>query len=194
MKRNNDRMLLESLVRKYGKNGVMNAINKLNESEEHTVILYDNTLDSYDKFRDAYDEDVEVGDIDPDVTSYDDYSERLFQLEAEDFEEHIKRYDLKQSYPTYYYVRDLDRNAKYPNDAVYDDLWDAIYSIIEGDYCIVKYVDGHIEITLLPYNSQRRVYYDIYMLNPVGIDIWEEESDTDLLNNSEYWKKMEKFY
>ena len=32
MKRNNDRMLLESLVRKYGKNGVKNAIKRINES------------------------------------------------------------------------------------------------------------------------------------------------------------------
>ena len=34
MKRNNDRMLLESLVRKYGKNGVKNAIRRINEDEQ----------------------------------------------------------------------------------------------------------------------------------------------------------------
>lgn len=32
MRKNNDRMLLESLVRKYGKNGVKNAIRRINES------------------------------------------------------------------------------------------------------------------------------------------------------------------
>lgn len=35
MKKINDRMLLESLVRKYGKNGVKNAIKNLNESLTH---------------------------------------------------------------------------------------------------------------------------------------------------------------
>ena len=35
MRRNNDRMLLESLVRKYGKNGVKNAIKNINESLTH---------------------------------------------------------------------------------------------------------------------------------------------------------------
>ena len=33
MKRNNDRMLLESLVRKYGKNNVKNAIRRINEND-----------------------------------------------------------------------------------------------------------------------------------------------------------------
>lgn len=32
MRRNNDRMLLESLVRKYGKNSVKNTIKNINES------------------------------------------------------------------------------------------------------------------------------------------------------------------
>ena len=34
MRRNNDRMLLESLVRKYGKNSVMKAIKRINESTD----------------------------------------------------------------------------------------------------------------------------------------------------------------
>ena len=35
MRRNNDRMLLESLVRKYGKNSIKNAIKNINESLTH---------------------------------------------------------------------------------------------------------------------------------------------------------------
>ena len=35
MRRNNDKMLLESLVRKYGKNSIKNAIKKINESLTH---------------------------------------------------------------------------------------------------------------------------------------------------------------
>ena len=37
MRRNNDRMLLESLVRKYGKNGVKNAINEIEETNNHLL-------------------------------------------------------------------------------------------------------------------------------------------------------------
>jgi hypothetical protein len=36
MKRNNDRMLLESLIRKYGKNGITRAINEM--SHDHDAI------------------------------------------------------------------------------------------------------------------------------------------------------------
>lgn len=35
MRRNNDKMLLESLIRKYGKNSIKNAIKKINESLTH---------------------------------------------------------------------------------------------------------------------------------------------------------------
>ena len=40
IKMNNDKAILESLVRKYGRNGVMNAINRINESE----VLTDNKI------------------------------------------------------------------------------------------------------------------------------------------------------
>ena len=39
MRRNNDKMLLESLIRKYGTNGVKNVINKINEDTDEDVIL-----------------------------------------------------------------------------------------------------------------------------------------------------------
>ena len=42
MRRNNDRMLLESLVRKYGKNGVRNAINEM--SYPHPVKIDDEVI------------------------------------------------------------------------------------------------------------------------------------------------------
>ena len=45
MRRNNDKMLLESLVRKYGKNGVKNAINEMEEQLEPITIYIDYVVD-----------------------------------------------------------------------------------------------------------------------------------------------------
>ena len=54
MRRNNDRVLLESLVRKYGKNGVKNAIKRINEnnknSNDNTLLTYNNQLDFKEYF------------------------------------------------------------------------------------------------------------------------------------------------
>jgi hypothetical protein len=37
MRRNNDRMLLESLIRKYGKNSVVKAVNEMEETNNHLL-------------------------------------------------------------------------------------------------------------------------------------------------------------
>ena len=47
MRRNNDRMLLESLVRKYGKNGVKNAIRRINENANSDFEIKDGVLVKY---------------------------------------------------------------------------------------------------------------------------------------------------
>ena len=46
MRRNNDRMLLESLVRKYGKNGVVKAINEMEENLKELSIYVDYVVDN----------------------------------------------------------------------------------------------------------------------------------------------------
>lgn len=46
MKRNNDKMLLESLVRKYGKNGVKNAINEMEKNLKELSIRVDYAVDN----------------------------------------------------------------------------------------------------------------------------------------------------
>lgn len=47
MRRNNDRMLLESLVRKYGKNGVKNAIRRINENANSDFEIKNGVLVKY---------------------------------------------------------------------------------------------------------------------------------------------------
>lgn len=44
MRKNNDIMLLESLVRKYGKNGIKNAIKKINEDMDEYSDYTDESL------------------------------------------------------------------------------------------------------------------------------------------------------
>ena len=46
MRRNNDKMLLESLVRKYGKNGVVKAINEMEENLKELSIYVDYVVDN----------------------------------------------------------------------------------------------------------------------------------------------------
>lgn len=41
MRRNNDKMLLESLVRKYGKNGVVKTINEMEETNNNHYDVYE---------------------------------------------------------------------------------------------------------------------------------------------------------
>ena len=44
MRKNNDKMLLEGLVRKYGKNGVKNAIKRINEDVDEYSDYTDESL------------------------------------------------------------------------------------------------------------------------------------------------------
>ena len=46
MKRNNDKMLLESLIRKYGKNSVVKAINEMEENLKELSIYVDYVVDN----------------------------------------------------------------------------------------------------------------------------------------------------
>ena len=102
MRRNNDRMLLESLVRKYGKNGVKNAIKNINESlsgsdyvevEQIIRVLVDNQ-EQLNKLINKY------GDPTPEferiLNVYDEYVLDVFYdiLESDDYEwsaNHAKR-------------------------------------------------------------------------------------------------------
>lgn len=94
MRRNNDRMLLESLVRKYGKNGVKNAIKNINESlsgsdyvevEQIIRILVDNQ-EQLNKLINKYGEPTP--EFERILNVYDEYVLDVFYdiLESDDYE------------------------------------------------------------------------------------------------------------
>ena len=94
VKRNNDRMLLESLVRKYGKNGVKNAIKTVNESlsgsdyveaEQIIRVLVDNQ-EQLNKLINKYGEPTP--EFERILNVYDEYVLDVFYdiLEADDYE------------------------------------------------------------------------------------------------------------
>lgn len=191
MKRNNDRILLEGLVRKYGVNSVINAIKNINEStnNDHIVVLYSSLPEDYDQYRDAYDEDVEVGEINPKEWDYERYSDRLSQLFAMELEADIKRNDVHQ-----YYVTFNERDKEDVN--VHEDLWHAIRVLVTDDDFKVSFVEDHFEVEVAHYNSQNRSYYKIYALNKEGEKLlyWDEEvyngHDSEKLHNKKYWSKI----
>lgn len=191
MRRNNDRILLECLVRKYGVNSVRNVIRNINESEysNRTVTLYSSLPEDYDQYRDAYNEDVEVGEINPKEWDYERYSDRLSQLYAMDLEDDIKQNDVHQ-----YYVTINERDKEDVN--VHEDLWYAIYLLITDDDFKVSFVEDHFEVEVAHYNSQNRSYYKIYALNKEGEKLlyWDEEvyngHDSEKLHNKKYWSKI----
>ena len=187
-RRNNDRMLLESLVRKYGKNGVVKAINEM-KNEDIIQVLFNGLPEAYDNYREAYEEDIEVGDINPDK-DYDEYRSSMLDIEADDLKYHISVADRKYGY--YYTVCENP-----DNNSVSKDLWDAIYELVEGEYCKISFVTDHIEVEVSHYNSQNRSYYKIYALNQKGADLYEDDEDVyyghDMakLNNPKYFRRMD---
>lgn len=94
MRRNNDRMILESLVKKYGKNGVKNAIKNINESlsgsdyvevEQIIRILVDNQ-EQLNKLINKYGEPTP--EFERILNVYDEYVLDVFYdiLESDDYE------------------------------------------------------------------------------------------------------------
>ena len=90
MKRNNDRVLLESLIRKYGKNGVKRAINEMTHPHpvkiDDDVIsdVIDNVIEQIDKmdwidYCDEY-------DVDPDAVISDIYNMVMDDLDRRGFD------------------------------------------------------------------------------------------------------------
>ena len=92
-----DRMLLESLLNKYGVKKITNVINKMNENQDNIQVLYNSLPEAYDDYRDAYEEDIEVGDIDPNE-DYGEYLSRMRDMEVEDLEANINIADGKYGY------------------------------------------------------------------------------------------------
>ena len=183
-----DRMLLESLLNKYGVKKITNVINKMNENQDNIQVLYNSLPEAYDDYRDAYEEDIEVGDIDPNE-DYGEYLSRMRDMEADDLKDHINNADKYE----YYYTA-----CKNPDDnSVSGDLWDAVYELVESEYCKISFVNDHIEVEVSHYNSQNRSYYKIYALNQKGCDLYEDDEDVyyghDMakLNNPKYFRRME---
>lgn len=157
----------------------------LNENEENVIVLFNDLPENDDQYRDAYEEDIEDGDIDPNVTSYEEYADRLNTIYVKDLEEQIKDYDADMSYPYYLVVnQDDDRENE-----VFNDLWKAIFRIAAGSYFSVKQVGGHIELEISRYNSQHRSYYSIYLLNDDGVELYDD-GNWDDLNDPKYWQSM----
>ena len=185
----NDKKILEALVRKYGNDGVNNAISKLNESfqedTKYVNVLFNDLPENDDQYKDTYEEDIEVGDVDPNKTSYEEYADRLNTLYVQDLEREIKAFDADISYPYYLVVnKDDDRENE-----VFDDLWKAVFGIAAGSYFSIKQVGGHLELEISHYNSQYRSYYSIYLLNDDGIVLYDD-GNWDDLNNPKYWQPM----
>lgn len=185
-----DRMLLESLLNKYGVKKITNVINKMNENQDNIQVLYNSLPEADDDYRDAYEEDVEVGDVDPEEEDYYEYLSRMRDMETEDLEDNINIADGKYGY--YYTI------CKNPDDnSVSNDLWDAIYALVQSEYCKISFVNDHIEVEVAHYNSQNRSYYKIYALNQKGCDLYEDDEDVyyghDMakLNNPKYFRRME---
>lgn len=181
----NDKKILEALVRKYGNDGVNNAISRLNENKENVIVLFDDLPENYDQYRDAYEEDIEVGDIDPNETSYEEYADRLNTIYVQDLEEQIKDFDADMSYPYYLIINQKDNRE----NEVYNNLWEAIFDIAKGTYFSIKQVGGHLELEISHYNSQRRSYYSIHLLNNDGIELYDD-GNWDDLNDPKYWQPM----
>lgn len=189
MKKFNDRMLLESLVRKYGKDHVENIINKLNEKASNTIILHSCLPNDIDQYRDAYNEDVEIGEINPKKMDYYTYADRLNQLYEIDLEDDIKNSD---NYNLYVVINRKDKK----DVEVYKELWAAIRSTINGDDYKLSFNNDHLDIEIAHYNSQNRSYYKIYPLNDMGEDLYYNDEDVyyghtiNKLNNKKYWTNL----
>lgn len=170
--------------------GDLNESFHINENQDDIQVLFNDLPEADDDYRQAYEEDVEVGDVDPEEEDYYEYLSRMRDIEVEDLEDNINIADGKYGY--YYTV------CKNPDDnSVSNDLWDAIYALVSGEYCKISFVNDHIEVEVAHYNSQNRSYYKIYALNQKGCDLYEEDEDVyyghDMakLNNPKYFRRME---
>lgn len=186
----NDKKILEALVRKYGNDGVNNAINKLNESfqedTKYVNVLFNNLPEHDDQYREYYKEDIEDGNVDPNEMDYETYVGELNARFIDDLEDAIDRFDSNNNAPGY--VTLDNKHGKYATE-VYYNLWDAIKELASGEYFMLKQVGGHLELEVTNYNAQHRSRYSIYMLNSYGIETFEEGEGEDL-NDPKYWQPM----
>ena len=186
----NDKKILEALVRKYGNDGVNNAISRLNESfqedTKYVNVLFSDLPENDDQYREYYEEDIEEGNVDPNEMDYETYVGELNARFINDLEDAIDRFDSNNNAPGY--VALDNKYGKYAIE-VYDNLWDAIKELASGEYFMLKQVGGHLELEVTNYNAQHRSRYSIYMLNSDGIEAFEE-GEGDNLNDPKYWQPM----
>lgn len=186
----NDKKILEALVRKYGNDGVNNAISKLNESFQEDTnyvnVLFSDLPEYDDQYREYYEEDIEDGNVDPNEMDYETYVGELNARFIEDLEDAIDRFDSNNNAPGY--VTLDNKHGKYATE-VYYNLWEAIKELASGEYFMLKQVGGHLELEVTNYNAQHRSRYSIYMLNSYGIETFEEGEGEDL-NDPKYWQPM----
>ena len=118
MKRNNDKMLLESLVKKYGKTGVRRAVNRLSETFNYDMLEND--------VKDIV--DFELDDLDD--------SERLETLSSLNNHGHIWNTFIGDVFDIF-----VEKNGLY-DDELDDDMRDAIEDVI-SKYIIELLDEAH---------------------------------------------------